>query len=141
MKTILAAAAFSVGAAGPLAAQTRPEPAQSAPAVSPPAAAAPEQADPVVERQRKSAAKLAGMIRFVAVSCPEAEPDYERFKAAIAAMKVDIKELEDGPLLGESLGYSRAYDKDKDESCKRVFAFFGENGTTIPGLVGRKKTP
>jgi hypothetical protein len=78
------------------------------------------------------------MIRFVAVECADAQPDYDRFKKVIAAMGVDIKDLEQGPLMVESLSYSEAYKKDTAGSCKRAFEHFGENGTTIPGLLAHK---
>ncbi|GEO99735.1 hypothetical protein [Methylobacterium haplocladii] len=131
------AAALAVAQAGPVAAETPS---------TPEAAPAPEaKGDPRVERQRNGAAKVAGMIRFVAVECPDAQPDYDRFRKVIAAMGVDIKDLEQGPLMVESLGYSEAYKKDTAGSCKRAFEHFGESGTTIPGLVARKapdaKTP
>ena len=137
MKHVLIAAGLTLGLAGPLRAETPPTP-QAAPAPPAQAAPAPEQGDPVVERQRKGAAKLAGMIRFVDASCPEAQPDYEKFKKVVAAMKVDLKDLEAGPLMATSLGYSQAYQKDAAESCKRAFEHFGEQGTTIPGLIAHK---
>jgi len=139
------ASALGLAQAGPLAAETpsAPAPATAAPPQAVPAPEAKD--DPRVERQRKGAAKVAGMIRFVAIECPDAQPDYDRFKKAIAAMGVDIKDLEQGPLMVESLGYSEAYKKDTPGSCKRAFEHFGESGTTIPGLVARKapeaKTP
>ncbi len=118
--------AILCGLAGPLAAQPSPAPGGA------------EATDPQTEKQRNNAAKLAGMIRFVATSCQEAEPDYDRFKAAIAAMRVDIKDLESGPLMATSLGYSQAYQKEPEASCKRAFQLFGENGTAIPDLIARK---
>ncbi|GEP09305.1 hypothetical protein MMMDOFMJ_4004 [Methylobacterium gnaphalii] len=133
------AAAFGIAGIGPLAAETAaPGSAPATPAqVAPPPSPGP-QGDPRVERQRKGAAKLAGMIRFVDVECPEAKPDYVRFKQVIAAMGVDIKDLEQGPLMAESLGYSEAYKKNTAESCKRAFEHFGESGTTVPGLLAHK---
>ncbi|MBB3901198.1 hypothetical protein [Methylobacterium brachythecii] len=131
------AAAFAVASAGPLAAETPTAP-ESAPAQTTPAPAPAPQGDPRVERQRKGAAKLAGMIRFVDVECPDAKPDYDRFKKVIASMGVDLKDLEQGPLMIESLGYSEAYKKNTAESCKRAFEHFGESGTTVPGLLAHK---
>lgn len=141
MKLALIAAGLALGLVAPLAAQTpgqAPEPKPTAPAQAAPSTAPEAPADPRAERQRNTAAKLAGMIRFVDASCPDAQPDYDRFKQAIAAMGVDIKELESGPLMATSLGYSQAYDKDKDESCKRALENFGENGRTLPGLIAKK---
>jgi hypothetical protein len=141
------AAAFGIAGIGPLAAETAaaPDAPPAAPAQVAPAPSAEPQGDPRVERQRKGAAKLAGMIRFVDVECHDATPNYVRFKQVIAAMGVDIKDLEQGPLMVESLGYSEAYKKNTAESCKRAFEHFGESGTTVPGLIAHKapddKTP
>ena len=145
MKQALLALGLAAPLATPIAAWAEePKPAapvEAAPAPGPAPGASPQaQGDPRTERQRNTAAKLAGMIRFVDASCPDAQPDYDRFKKVIATMGVDIKELESGPLMATSLGYSQAYDKNKEESCKRAFENFGENGTTLPGLIA-KKTP
>lgn len=135
MKHALIAAGLLVGAlATPLAAETAAP--DAAPGAEP--GEAPATKPDVAERQRNSAAKLAGMIRFVAADCPEAEPDYERFKAIIARMGVDIKDLEQGPLMGQSLSYSQAYHKEQAASCKKAFELFGESGKTIPHLIARK---
>lgn len=146
MKQTLIAAGLTLGLVVPLAAQTAtdtPPPAPPAEASPPPAKAepAPEAQQPsVVDRQRNGAAKLAGLVRFVDGSCPDLKPDYEVFKKVIAAMNVDIKDLENGPLMATSLGYSRAYDSTKEESCRRAVEMFGENGKAIPGVIG-KRTP
>lgn len=123
-------AALAAAQAGPAAAETPAMP-EAAPTGEP-------KADPTVERQRHSAAKLAGMVRFVAIECQDTQPDYDRFKKVIAAMGVDIKDLEQGTLMIESLRYSEAYKKEPAESCKRAFEHFGDSGTTIPGLLARK---
>lgn len=126
--------------------------ASSAFAEDPPAAAAPSAqsetqaakpepqpaapADPVMERQRNNAAKLGGMVTFVSASCPDAKPDFTKFKQVISAMGVDIKDLEQGgPLMVRLASYVQAYQKDTPESCKRALAHFGPSGTTIPGLI------
>ena len=95
-------------------------------------------ADPVKERQEANAAKLAGLVRFVDESCAEAKPDYQRFKAVVAAMGVDLDALAQGALLMRSLGYTEAYRKDVEASCRRAVEMFGEKGTAVPGLVVRK---
>lgn len=146
MRRSLAAAGWLVFAlAVPGFAEDAPPPAPPAPQAAPPAAtAAPEKSDgppvdPQVERQRNSAAKLAGMINFVTYFCPEAKPNYPRFKQVIAAMGVDLKELEQGgSLVVKSMSYTEAYRKETEESCKRAFQLFGETGTTVPGLIARK---
>lgn len=132
---ILLAAGLGVALTAPLAA------APTEPAAPPPATGAPAPGptgDPRVERQRNTAAKLAGMVRFVDASCPEAKPDYERFRSAIAGLGVDIKELENGELMIRSLRYTEAYQKEPAESCRRALQHFGEDGTTMRGLIGKK---
>lgn len=134
MKPLLIATLLALGFVSPLAAET------AAPSTDVPSAApAPEpSSDPKLERQRNSAAKLAGMVRFVDASCPEAKPDYDKFKGVIAAMGVDIKDLENGELMMRSLRYTEAYGKETADSCKRALEHFGEAGTTIPNLIVRK---
>lgn len=90
------------------------------------------------ERQEANAAKLAGLVRFVGESCKEARPDYERFKSVVAAMGVDLDAISKGELLMRSMGYTEAYRKNVDESCRKAQEMFGEKGKAIPGLVLRK---
>lgn len=143
MKRILLAACLVAGMATPSPAENPPSQTGTAPA---PAQAAPPEAgsdapaapgDPVKERQRNSAAKLGGMVTFVSESCPDAKPDFTRFKQVIAAMGVDIKDLEQGgPLMVRLASYVQAYQRDVAQSCKRALALFGPSGTAIPGLIG-----
>lgn len=95
-------------------------------------------AKPEPDRQHANAAKLAGLIRFVGEACQEVRPDYERFKAVVAAMGVDIDAISKGELLMRSMSYTEAYRKNVDESCRKAAELFGEKGTSIPGLVLRK---
>lgn len=95
-------------------------------------------ADP--ERQQAQAVKLAGLVRFVGESCPEASPDYERFKAVVAAMGVDLDAVSKGELLMRSMSYTEAYRKDVPASCRKAEELFGEKGTSVPGLIRRKAT-
>ncbi len=90
------------------------------------------------ERQAAHAAKLAGLVRFVGESCKDTQPDYERFKAVVAAMGVDLDSISKGELLMRSMGYTEAYRKNVDESCRKAVELFGERGSAIPGLVVRK---
>lgn len=119
------AAAVAETAPAPQAAQPAPESAEKAPA-------SPQ------ERQQANAAKLAGLVRFVGESCKEAQPDYERFKAVVAAMGVELDALSKGELLMRSMGYTEAYRKDVETSCRKAVELFGEKGSAIPGLVLRK---
>ena len=93
-----------------------------------------------MERQRNSAAKLAGMITFVSYFCPELQPNFDRFRLVIGRMNVDLKDLEGtGPLVARAATYTEAYRKDTADSCRRAVENFGESGTTIPGLLARKE--
>ncbi|KQT53346.1 hypothetical protein ASG52_04245 [Methylobacterium sp. Leaf456] len=103
-----------------------------------PAGAPTEAPPPEPNRQQANAAKLAGLIRFVGESCKDVQPDYERFKAVVAAMGVEIDAISKGELLMRSMSYTEAYRKNVDESCRKAAELFGEKGTSIPGLVLRK---
>lgn len=102
------------------------------------AATAPKAPQTAQDRKEANAAKLAGLVRFVGESCKEARPDYERFKSVVAAMGVDLDAISKGELLMRSMGYTEAYRKNVDESCRKAQEMFGEKGTAIPGLVLRK---
>nr|WP_210329155.1 hypothetical protein [Methylorubrum zatmanii] len=111
-------------------------------AVAKPAQPAPDGAEKAPqtaeERQKASAVKLAGLVRFVGESCKEVQPDYERFKAVVAAMGVDLDAISKGELLMRSMSYTEVYRKDVEASCRKAVELFGEKGTAIPGLVLRK---
>ena len=111
---------------------------QEAPQKEAPAGAPTEAPPPEPNRQQANAAKLGGLIRFVGESCKDIQPDYERFKAVVAAMGVDIDSISKGELLMRSMSYTEAYRKNVDESCRKAAELFGEKGTSIPGLVLRK---
>jgi hypothetical protein len=136
---ILFAWPFAAGAEAPAApdiAKTSPEAAPEA--ANPAPDAAPKAPQTAQERQEANAAKLAGLVRFVGESCKEAQPDYERFKAVVSAMGVDLDAISKGELLMRSMGYTEAYRKNVDESCRKAQEMFGEKGKAIPGLVLRK---
>lgn len=138
-RAVAAALLFALPlAAGAQEAQTQApqRPQQEAPEEAP--AAAPEARAPEPDRQHANAAKLAGLMRFVGESCQDVRPDYERFKAVVAAMGVEIDAISKGDLLMRSMSYTEAYRKNVDESCRRAVELFGEKGTSIPGLVLRK---
>ena len=132
---ILFAWPLAAGAESPAApdtGKTSPE------AASPPPDAAPKAPQTAQERQEANAAKLAGLVRFVGESCKEAQPDYERFTAVVSAMGVDLDAISKGELLMRSMGYTEAYRKNVEESCRKAQEMFGEKGKAIPGLVLRK---
>ncbi|CAO4153964.1 hypothetical protein [Methylorubrum extorquens] len=128
----LAAGAEAPAPAAPDTVKTSPE------AASPAPDAAPKAPQTAQERQEANAAKLAGLVRFVGESCKEAQPDYERFRAVVSAMGVDLDAISKGELLMRSMGYTEAYRKNVDESCRKAQEMFGEKGKAIPGLVLRK---
>ncbi|MEE7456738.1 hypothetical protein MPAR168_00985 [Methylorubrum populi] len=134
MKSFAIAAAILFAVPVAAAAETTPAPqaAQPAPESAEKAPATPQ------ERQQASAAKLAGLVRFVGESCKEAQPDYERFKAVVSAMGVDLDAISKGELLMRSMSYTEAYRKNVEESCRKAVELFGEKGSVIPGLVLRK---
>ena len=133
---IAAAILFAWPLAAAAEAPAAPDIAKTAPEAAPDAA--PKAPQTAQERQEANAAKLAGLVRFVGESCKEAQPDYERFKAVVSAMGVDIDAISKGELLMRSMGYTEAYRKDVDESCRKAQEMFGEKGKAIPGLVLRK---
>ena len=138
MKPILIAAALAGCLATPLAAQTPPgAPAAAEPGAPPPAGEAPKP-ETLQQRQERSATKLAGLVIFVTNSCPEAQPDYDRFKTVITAMGVKVDDLSQGLLAVRSAEYTQAYQKEPVESCRRAFENFGEGGRVIPGLIARR---
>ncbi|WP_342151444.1 hypothetical protein [Methylorubrum sp. SB2] len=112
--------------------------AQEAPKNEAPAGAPTEAPPPEPNRQQTNAAKLAGLMRFVGESCKDVQPDYERFKAVVAKMGVDLDAISKGELLMRSMSYTEAYRKNVDESCRKAAELFGEKGSSIPGLVLRK---
>jgi len=136
MKILSTACLFAVIVATSAWAQTTPE-------VSPPAAAAPEgpAPDAKVERQRNSAAKLAGLLYFVQNACPDLQPDYNRFKEVVAGLGVPLNDLSAGDLLLRSRTYTETYTKDTPANCSKADANFGPAGTTIPGLVVKRAVP
>lgn len=125
-----------------LAAMTAPGSAQPAPQTAPNEAMPPAPENPPPEtkadRQRNSAAKLAGLLGFVKDGCPDLKPDYERFKTVVARLGVPLDDLQQGDLLLRTRAYTEIYAKDAAESCTRAVANFGEAGTTIPGLVVKR---
>ncbi|GJE07188.1 MULTISPECIES: hypothetical protein [Methylobacterium] len=84
---------------------------------------------------RNNAAKIAGLVGFVNVSCDALKGDTDRFKAVVSGMGVDPKDLESGELLLRARSYLEAYRKDVPANCKRAADLFGKDGSVVPGLV------
>ncbi len=82
------------------------------------------------------AVKLAGLVRFVAESCPGTKPDYARFREVVERLGTDLAALSHGEALIRSAAYTQAYQKDPEASCRRAQESFGPNGTVVPGLLG-----
>lgn len=122
---LLAATGFQVGA-------------QPAPDDGPPPAPENRPPETKADRQRNSAAKLAGLLSFVQNACPELKPDYERFKTVVGRLGVALDDLSQGDLLLRSRAYTEIYTKDTAASCTRAAENFGETGTTIPGLIVKR---
>ncbi|WP_246101961.1 hypothetical protein [Methylobacterium terricola] len=82
------------------------------------------------------AVKLAGLVRFVAESCPGTKPDYARLREVVERLGTDLAALSHGEALIRSAAYTQAYQKDPEASCRRAQERFGPGGTVVPGLIG-----
>lgn len=94
--------------------------------------------DSKAERQKNNAAKLAGLVGFVRSSCPEAQANDERLKAVVIRLGIDPADLERGDLALRAKAYAEIYAKDVPANCARAIESFGETGTTMPGLIGKR---
>lgn len=118
------AALFVMSAlAAPAMAQPAPEP-------------TPEEAK--IERQKNNAAKLAGLAGFVDQSCPDSKADRDRLRSVVTRLGIDPAALDEGDLLMRTKTYVEIYQKDVAANCARAVQSFGESGTTIPGLIGKR---
>jgi hypothetical protein len=103
-------------------------------AVPPPASggveAAPENTD--------KALKIAGLVAFVANSCPNLVPDYDRFKAVISTLGLEVEELSKNELQLKYLNYAAIYQKDIPGGCEKAQSLFGDGGTMLKGLFHPK---
>ena len=127
------AASLFASAVSPAAAQTIPVPAApAAPAPASPARGAP--AAPTPSAQTQSAIKLAGLVAFVANSCPKLQPNYARFSDAITALGVSKADLDKPDLKTAYIGYAARYNADAETSCERADTQFGPHGSTIEGI-------
>ena len=124
MKQILIASLLMGSLTLPLAAQPAPD--------------APPPPDTKEERQKNTAAKLAGLLQFVSASCPESKPNYETFKTVVRGLGIEPDALAGGELILRVKAYADVYGKDVPANCAKAVANFGETGTIIPGLVVKK---
>jgi hypothetical protein len=111
-----------------------PAPAGSPPATPPSsgtfAAGAPTRA----AAQRQVALKIAGLVVFVANSCPHLKPDYARFKEALHQLGLEQGELDQQETKNGYLAYTATYGQDVPANCARAGLEFGPNGKTLPDL-------
>lgn len=120
---IRAALVVLIALAAPALAQPAPEP-------------SPEEAKR--ERQKNNAAKLAGLAGFVDQSCPDSKADRDRLRSVVTRLGIDPAELDQGDLFVRTKTYVEIYQKDVAANCARAVQNFGESGTTIPGLIGKR---
>lgn len=98
-------------------------------------AQAPEQPASTLDTKQKNAAKIAGLVGFVNVSCDTLRTDPERFQTVIGGMGVAVADLDKGELMLTARSYVDAYRKDIPANCKRAAEMFGPEGKVVPGLV------
>ncbi|WP_244472458.1 hypothetical protein [Methylobacterium sp. Leaf108] len=114
-------------------------PASAQPVAPPAEGSAAQQLDlPKLDPKRNNAVRLAGLVGFVNESCPDLKPDYERFKQVLSRLGVDPADLEGNELRLHAMSYIEAYRKDVPANCARAVQNFGEAGTTVPGLIGKR---
>jgi hypothetical protein len=130
MRACIAALAAACLAGGAALAQTAPE----APA-APPAA---EGAGPQLDRNQALAAKLAGLVGFVNVACPELRGETERLNAAVRRLGVEPEALNTGLLHLAASSYLESYRKDVPGNCRRALDTFGPASRLVPDLVVRR---
>ena len=117
----LLALALIAASASLATAQTAPAPAPSAPSAPP-------------STQTQSAIKLAGLVTFVANSCPKLQPNYARFADAINALGISKSDLDKPDLKAGYIGYAARYNTDVKGNCGRADAQFGRHGATLAGI-------
>jgi len=109
---------------------------------TPPAARADDRAPPpstpggaqVAPETTDKALKIAGLVAFVANSCPNLSPDYDRFKAVISTLGVEVEELSKNDMQLKYLNYAAIYQKDIPGGCEKAQSLFGDSGTMLKGL-------
>lgn len=139
----LLALALLASSASLAAAQIAREPSQAAPAPSPPAPAPSSSAQGAPGAQplparTQSAIKLAGLVTFVANSCPKLQPNYARFIDAINALGLSKTDLDKPDLKAGYIGYAARYNTDVKTNCARAAAQFGPHGATLVGIFSAR---
>jgi len=86
----------------------------------------------------KFVTKLAGLVLFVTDACPKSKVDYDRFKAIVSALGIQVSALSEDPIKLESLGYFTSYKDKTEDNCARALKEFGPDGRIIRGIFGEK---
>jgi len=86
----------------------------------------------------KFVTKLAGLVLFVSNSCPETKVDYDRFKATVTSLGVQVDALSAEPMKLESLNYFTSYEANAKDNCARALTEFGTEGRIIRGIFSAK---
>jgi hypothetical protein len=93
---------------------------------------------PVESDAKRTAAKLAGLVRFVDAFCPSLKPNYSRFRDVIQSLNVEMKDLESGDILLRSSEYTSVYQKDVPSNCENAAEKFGPGGSVMQSLFVEK---
>lgn len=103
------------------------------PAAPPAAGTAPQ-----LDKSQALAAKLAGLVGFVNVSCPELRGEPERLHDAVRSLGIEPASLDSGTLHFAAASYLEAYRKDVPANCQRAIDTFGPKSSIVPNLVVRR---
>jgi hypothetical protein len=136
----LSAALVGACLAAPAALAQAPAAPSQAPAAPNQAPAAPpaEGAGPQLDRNQALAAKLAGLVGFVNVSCPELRGEPELLHAAVRRLGIEPEALNTGALHFAAASYLESYRKDVPANCQRALDTFGPTSSLVPNLVVRR---
>jgi hypothetical protein len=111
---------------------------QAAPATPPPAPPAAEAKPPELARNETMAARLAGLVGFVNVACPELRGEPEQLQAAVRRLGVEPGAMNSGTLHFAAASYLESYRKDVPANCQRALDTFGPTSSLVPNLVVRR---
>ncbi|GJD89057.1 hypothetical protein [Methylobacterium hispanicum] len=103
-----------------------------------PAPPATEAKPPELAKNETMAARLAGLVGFVNVACPELRGEPEQLHAAVRRLGVEPGALDAGTLHLAATAYLESYRKDPEANCRRAFDSFGPSGSLVPNLVARR---
>lgn len=133
MRRIMLAALLAGAAILPVRAQEPTAPTPPAPAPSTTEAKPPE-----LSKNETMAARLAGLVGFANVACPDLRGEPEKLQAAVRRLGVEPGALDSGTLRAVAAAYQDSYRKDPEANCRRAFDSFGPTGSVVPNLVVRR---